>query len=189
MKFLHINKTEIAKSSDRNSPIRELNDDIDSGKDVFILIYMEGCGPCNEMRPEWKKIENIFLLKKNNPKYKNVVIADMDNYYSDRLRSIKEPPNEFPTIKYISKKGTNIEDFENSDIPNKERKVDAFMDWINSKVNNNTTTNQEGGKWSQKYKSSINCRRPKGFSQKQHCKYGRKSKRKSKRKTLKNKKK
>jgi len=31
-------------------------------------------------------------------------------------------------------------------------------------------------KWSQKYKNSINCRRPKGFSQKQHCKYGRKRK-------------
>ena len=29
-------------------------------------------------------------------------------------------------------------------------------------------------KWSQKYKKSINCRRPKGFSQKQYCKYGRK---------------
>ena len=29
-------------------------------------------------------------------------------------------------------------------------------------------------KWSLKYKKSINCKRPKGFSQKQHCKYGRK---------------
>ena len=29
-------------------------------------------------------------------------------------------------------------------------------------------------KWSQKYKNSINCRRPKGFSQKQYCKYSRK---------------
>ena len=29
-----------------------------------------------------------------------------------------------------------------------------------------------GGKWSIKYKKSINCRNPKGFSQKQHCKYG-----------------
>ncbi len=27
--------------------------------------------------------------------------------------------------------------------------------------------------WSLKYKKSINCRNPKGFSQKQHCKYGR----------------
>jgi hypothetical protein len=36
-------------------------------------------------------------------------------------------------------------------------------------------TLKKGGKgWSAKYKKSINCRRPKGFSQRQHCKYGRK---------------
>lgn len=29
-------------------------------------------------------------------------------------------------------------------------------------------------KWTRKYKNSINCSRPKGFSQKQYCKYGRK---------------
>ena len=34
--------------------------------------------------------------------------------------------------------------------------------------------NKIGGKWSLKYKKSINCKNPKGFSQKQHCKYGRK---------------
>ena len=31
-----------------------------------------------------------------------------------------------------------------------------------------------GRKWSRKYKRSINCRRPKGFSQKQYCTYGQK---------------
>ena len=30
-------------------------------------------------------------------------------------------------------------------------------------------------KWSIKYKKSINCNKPKGFSQKQYCKYGRKT--------------
>ena len=39
-----------------------------------------------------------------------------------------------------------------------------------------TKKNKKGGKWSRKYKKSINCRRPKGFSQKQYCKYGRKHK-------------
>jgi len=29
-----------------------------------------------------------------------------------------------------------------------------------------------GGKWSKKYKKSIDCNKPKGFSQKQHCKHG-----------------
>ncbi len=38
---------------------------------------------------------------------------------------------------------------------------------------------RKGGKWSLKYKRSINCRRPKGFSQRQHCKYGRKKKNKT----------
>lgn len=38
-----------------------------------------------------------------------------------------------------------------------------------------------GGKWSMKYKRSINCRKPKGFSQKQYCKRkNRKSKKKRK---------
>lgn len=30
-----------------------------------------------------------------------------------------------------------------------------------------------GGKWSRKYKRNINCNHPRGFSQKQYCKYGR----------------
>jgi len=38
---------------------------------------------------------------------------------------------------------------------------------------------QMGGKWSLKYKRSINCKRPKGFSQRQHCKYGRPNHRRS----------
>lgn len=35
------------------------------------------------------------------------------------------------------------------------------------------TKSKKTRKWSQKYKNSINCRRPKGFSQRQYCKYGR----------------
>ena len=33
---------------------------------------------------------------------------------------------------------------------------------------------QKKRSWSRKYKLSINCNRPKGFSQRQYCKYGRK---------------
>lgn len=36
---------------------------------------------------------------------------------------------------------------------------------------------QNGGKkWSLKYKKNINCNRPRGFSQRQYCKYGAKTK-------------
>lgn len=35
-------------------------------------------------------------------------------------------------------------------------------------------------KWSRKYKLSINCKRPRGFSQRQYCKYGRRRTEKNK---------
>ena len=37
-----------------------------------------------------------------------------------------------------------------------------------------TSKGSRNRKWSAKYKRSINCRRPMGFSQRQYCKYGRK---------------
>jgi len=40
-----------------------------------------------------------------------------------------------------------------------------------------TTKNKtQKRKWSLKYKRSINCKKPKGFSQRQHCKYGKRPK-------------
>jgi hypothetical protein len=109
----------------------------------------------------------------------------------------------FPTMKYIANKGSTVEAYEDSGIKNKDRSVDSFINWIESKITDNVSTNNtsssqnlvkrlksannkrsnkvknmKGGKtkrhWSRKYKKSINCRRPKGFSQKQYCKYGRK---------------
>jgi hypothetical protein len=44
----------------------------------------------------------------------------------------------------------------------------------NNLQNKKTRKTKKTRKWSQKYKDNINCKRPKGFSQKQHCKYGRK---------------
>ena len=43
-----------------------------------------------------------------------------------------------------------------------------------NKMNKMKTTknNTRRKKWSLKYKRSINCKNPKGFSQRQHCKYG-----------------
>lgn len=43
----------------------------------------------------------------------------------------------------------------------------------NRKQHRNRNSSQNGGKkWSLKYKKSINCNRPRGFSQRQYCKYG-----------------
>jgi hypothetical protein len=161
MKFIQLNNED---------KISELNNSVKANKQVFLLIYMEGCGPCNETLPEWKKIENVLKGKTNGKKYNNVVVAETEKDNLGKLTFIKNEPKGFPSMKYISNKGSLQEDFEDSNTKNKTRTIDSFMEWIDSKLK------QKGGKWSRKYKLSINCSRPRGFSQKNYCKYGRKTK-------------
>jgi len=189
MVFLHIDTKNYEKKNNitNKTPIEDLNDAIRNENDVFLLIYMEGCGPCNATRPEWSKIKNLQNDYKNNDK---IYIVDIDMDLIDKIKT--RPPRGFPTIRYI--KGKEEEDFEDSKVENKDREVDAFVDWIELKStsqkggvskktrknkksnvtrNIRKNKNKKGGKWSLKYKRSINCKRPKGFSQRQHCKYGR----------------
>jgi thiol-disulfide isomerase/thioredoxin len=49
---------------------------VKKGSDVFILVYMEGCGPCNATRPEWAKIESA--LKDQYAKNNTLVVIDVN---------------------------------------------------------------------------------------------------------------
>jgi thiol-disulfide isomerase/thioredoxin len=163
MIFLHIDPTT------KNTKL--FNKYVEQGKHIFVLFYLEGCGPCNATKPEWKKIQNVLGSKyKNN---NNIVIADVDQELLREIKYLTNKPVGFPTMLYITNKGKINENYEDCNINLKDRTVDSFVEWIESKMKNKTKT-LKGGKWSLKYKRSINCRRPKGFSQRQHCKYGRK---------------
>jgi thiol-disulfide isomerase/thioredoxin len=167
----------------------------DPTNQLFILIHMSTCGPCKATLPEWKKMENVLGNKYNRYKNENkMIVADVDQELMDKLTFLKKEPLGFPTMWYITNKGQSLEEYEDSSIENKDRTIDSFVDWVESKMNQkggrktsknkskhtrnrkskSKTHKQKGGKWSAKYKKSINCNRPKGFSQKQHCKYGRK---------------
>jgi thiol-disulfide isomerase/thioredoxin len=188
--FLHIDTKNFEEKDETGKKnIQNLNDSIKDGKTVFLLIYMEGCGPCNATRPEWKKLENVL----NDDILNNdVLIVDMDKDLLEKVNNIGTSPKGFPTIRYISNKDS--EDFEDSELSDedKNRNVDSFVKWIELKSKKGgkglkggkrRTTRKmmkrgkrrmSAGKWSKKYKKSINCNRPKGFSQKQYCKYSRK---------------
>lgn len=183
MVFLHIdNSNDMMDNETNKNPSLIFNNLIQDNKNkFFILIHMEGCGPCMSTLPEWKKLEHVLHNKSN------IIIVDIERNSLNHIKNIKNHPNSFPTMRYITNKGRFIENYEDSDIQNKDRTVDSFIEWINSKIKKdhkfknknktvkNKTRNYYGGrKWSLKYKHSINCRRPKGFSQKQYCKYGRK---------------
>jgi hypothetical protein len=137
--------------------------------------------------PEWKKLQHVLDKFSNR---NDIAIVDIERQALPHVKNIKNPPNSFPTIRYITNNGKFVETYEDSNIKNKDRTIDSFVEWINSKTKeeindkkytkkNKTKKNKTkkyygGRKWSLKYKHSINCKRPKGFSQKQYCKYGRK---------------
>ena len=130
-KFLHIDtKNSEEKDENNQTNIQFLNDSIKGGKNVFLLIYMEGCGPCNATRPEWKKLENVL---KDDILNKNILIVDMDKDILEKVSNIGSSPKGFPTIRYISNK--DVEDFEDSELSDedKNRNIDSFVKWINLK--------------------------------------------------------
>jgi len=109
----------------------ELNTYIDNGTDVFMLIYMAGCGPCNAARPEWAKLEHTLGGQYGKKKPYKFIVADVNKDFAHLLHKIKQP-NAFPTILYVS--GNKIENYEDSSINDKRRDVDCFMNWIESHV-------------------------------------------------------
>jgi thiol-disulfide isomerase/thioredoxin len=111
----------------------EVNKHVESGKDVFMLIYMEGCGPCNATRPEWKKLESALnhQYRKNN----RLVIATIDSKVVSSLKHAGDIVG-FPTIIYLSQNGKKLEPFEASSIKDKQRNVDCFVNWVESHVGN-----------------------------------------------------
>jgi len=121
MKFLHIN------SSTNNA--QQFDKIINDGKHVFVLIYMEGCGPCNATRPEWTKIENILGQPEQKIKYPDVVVADVDQIVCNNIKHISDLSG-FPTMRYISDRGNIVENYDN------ERSIDSFIKWIDSKHGN-----------------------------------------------------
>jgi hypothetical protein len=155
MKFIHVND---------ESDISQLKDSIYRNKNIFMLIYMEGCGPCNLVRPEWKKLENVLRKHKNNPKYKNVVIMDINKDILEKARTNIKSPSGFPTIIFVSKNGSIQESFEESNSPNKNREIDAFELWIKTKLHKNApVTGQtkkkyyyKGGSKRKRHKTSKN---------------------------------
>jgi hypothetical protein len=186
MVFLHIDKK---NCNDTCNMIASLDDYIGNKKNkIFILIFMEGCGPCNATRPEWKKLKNI--LSRDFLNKKDVIIASIDDELAEKLKHLKQQPSGFPTMRFIENGGNSYENYEDSSISTKDRTIDSFVEWIKLKTGENNISKAEemkGGnkisrknknkktkKWSLKYKKSINCKKPKGFSQKQYCKYGRK---------------
>lgn len=117
MVFVHINPS--------NPDTSLLNSLIDNGNQVFVLFYLDGCGPCEATKPQWKNLENEFS---NFSPDDRIVIADVDQTFLPNINGNLQGINSFPTIMHMSNKGKTLENYE------RERTTESFKDWINSKL-------------------------------------------------------
>jgi hypothetical protein len=129
----------ILNASDPNTA-KKINDIIKNSKHVFILVYMVGCGPCNATRPEWKKM--CQSLSDEYSSNNQVAILDLDSKFMNEVKGLGDV-NGFPTMKYINSDDNIIESYEDSNIPNKERISDSFVDWIKSKISKQSSLNSK----------------------------------------------
>jgi hypothetical protein len=114
---------------------------------------MEGCGPCEATRPEWSKLENILsddFLKRD-----DIGICSIDHELLDNKNNLILAPSSFPTMRYITDGGKNIENYEDSSIDNKDRTIDSFVEWIKNKTGEDNITKSEKGGGIKRRRQSI----------------------------------
>ncbi len=118
--------------------IKKVDDSL-KHKKTFVLFYMEGCGPCNAVRPEWNKLQNVLNLSFH--RRKDVSIVDIDQNYTRHLKHMKNDLRGFPTMRFYE--NNQYENYEDSPILNKDRTIDSFVEWIKLKLNDKNITNNE----------------------------------------------
>jgi hypothetical protein len=162
MVFLHIDKNKY--QDDGENLIEDLYKNTgDKDNKIFILIFMEGCGPCNETRPEWSKLENVLspeFLDRDDIYIYSIDHTLLDEKDKDKIKIIQSPSS-FPTMRFITNAGKSVENYEDSNIENKDRSIDSFIEWIKSKTGEENITKSEhnGGRKTRKTRKTRKIRK------------------------------
>ena len=181
--FLHVNNEDTLKKMNSSS------------KDKFVKYYMNNCGHCDDLEPIWKLVESRINKEHQ---HSDIIIVQLNANFMDNANIPNV--DGFPTVSMIKggkKMDHNGERTEEAIMSffkkhnlltsqsggKRRRKTKRKRKHKRSKRRSSNTVVPIDGrrkkrkicknktrKWSRKYKKSINCRHPKGFSQKQYCK-------------------
>lgn len=109
--------------------LEHLNKDIEQGNHVFVFLYMDNCFPCNETKPNWKKIKT---------NYKDMTVALVNKDLFSSLKNVGSEPIGFPTLRYIHKNKDGsvvVEEYEKSSFAgDKNRSTESFNKWIDHHI-------------------------------------------------------
>lgn len=170
MHFLHI---------DSIKDVHKIDKAIKQGKDVFVLVYMLDCGPCEATRPEWEKMESALnMMHSANDQ---VYVIDVNQEFLPNIKHLG-PIEGFPSMQYVGNKGNTREMYDNSPVHVKDRSVSSFMSWVEGKLNtivvNDSSPVHKKNKKKKKKKGTTTKRRPRPHSRLQKNKHNPKQKQK-----------
>ena len=146
---------------DENSQhMKEIDSSIKSGKHMFVLVYMDGCHWCEEVRPKWKQIQTAMRSSNKN----DIVVADVNQVAKDSIHHFNNVSIDgYPTMFYIAKNGTTeiIEYYDTANIPVKDRSTESFVKWIQSKSKSMKTNSKtkRGGRSKRRIRKRKTIRR------------------------------
>ncbi len=125
----------IINPNNQNKYKEEFLNHFNNGDLTAHMVYMPGCGHCDEMKPSWKS-----ACKENNPDYKMLTIIHMQSY-GDFMGS-KDNPMGFPhVVTHNNKKITTYSG---------DRTKEDIIKWLD-KNSNTKKIEFKGGKKSRKY--------------------------------------
>jgi len=91
-------------------------------KPVMVLFYMDGCGHCEMMKPEWKAFEDEYRHKPHHNGH--IIIAKVNQNYINMVEGHSSVSG-FPTIYHLHN-GKKVSEF------NKERNLENFKQYIDT---------------------------------------------------------
>ena len=121
MPVIHIPDT--ASSQDMSA----VNEYLETDNPSFVLLYMNGCGPCSQTHPKWKKLEKKFA----NDDSIGIFDIEMSRMNDIENKKLTEDVAGFPTMRYIN--GNVCEDYEKCEDITKDRSYESFLAWIKKK--------------------------------------------------------
>lgn len=104
--------------------MEQVNTFLDTDKPSFVLFHMNGCGPCSQTLPEWKRLENDY----SDNELIGIIDVEMSKLNDIHNEKLKDGVIGFPTMRYI-KKGV-CENYEDCKGIAADRSYDSFKKWI-----------------------------------------------------------
>ena len=80
--------------------IDEINKLLKNGKNVFLFVYMDGCGPCNSTIPQWDNIPNN--LNEHVKHQDDIVTVRINKDLFPLLQNMGSEPGGFPSLRHVT---------------------------------------------------------------------------------------